>query len=118
MPEMKQAWENQAVCNSLNEVNQRAAELTKREREHSHRMLEFNQPMAKYHAMDLCDLEHAMEDCISTADLAMPCLAATFGPSGDDESNMQEGTEGSSKTRVSWQQLWQLWKAKALNWKA
>ena len=47
-------------------------------------MNELNQPMAKYHTMDLCDLKHAMEDVVSTADLAVPSLSATFGTSGSD----------------------------------
>ena len=45
--------------------------------------------MAKYHALDLCDLEHAMEDIVSTADLAVPSLSPTFGVSGSDSDNMQ-----------------------------
>ena len=73
-------------------------------------MLEFNQPMAKYHAMDMCDMEHAMEDCISTADLAVPCLAATFGPSGDDESDMQ--VEVDPSTRLTVGDIQPVWRVK------
>ena len=45
--------------------------------------------MVKYHAMDMCDIEHAMRDCISMADLAVPVLAPTFRPSADEDSDMQ-----------------------------
>ena len=65
--------------------------------ERAHRMLEFNQPMAKFHAMDLCNLEHAMEDCISMADLAVPSLVVTFGPSGDDDTDMQVEVDPSAR---------------------
>ena len=72
----------------------------KRKKECVCRMLKFNQPMAKFHAMDLCDLEHAMEDTVSTADLAVPCLASTFGPSGDDGDNMQDDVAPSTPLAV------------------
>ena len=39
--------------------------------------------------MDLSDLEHAMEDVISMADLAVPSLAAMFGQSGSDGDKLQ-----------------------------
>ena len=88
LQEMKQTLANHSLHNSLNEVNQRAAELTQREKDCGHHMHEFTQPMAKYHAMDMCDMEHAMRDCIAVADLAVPVLTHTFRPSGDEDSDM------------------------------
>ena len=63
-------------------------------------MLEFNQPMTKFHAMDLCDLEHTMEGTVSMADLAVPCLASTFRPSGDDDMDMQVEVDPSAPLTV------------------
>lgn len=89
LQETKQTLATHTLHNSLNEMSQCHAELTLREKERGHHMQEFNQPMAKYHAMDMFDFEHSMRDCITMAGLAVPVLAPTFKPSADEESDMQ-----------------------------
>ena len=72
-------------------------------------MREFNQPMAKYHAMDMFDFEHSMRDCVTLAELAVPVLAATFGPSADEESEMQ--VEVDPMTPLTVGDIQPVWKA-------
>ena len=82
------------------EVNQHQLELLKREKDREHRMNEFTQPMAKYHALDLCDLEHQMEDIVATADMAVPSLSPLFGSAGPDGDEMQVEIDPSTPLTV------------------
>ena len=88
LEKVEEAQQIQSVRNAVLEVNQRQLELSKREKDRVHRMGKFTQPRAKYHALDLCDLEHAMEDIVATADLAVPILSQLFGSASPDSNDM------------------------------
>ena len=67
LEKVEETQKMQSIRNVVTEINQRQLELSLREKARRHRMNEFTQPMAKYHALDLCDLEHGMEDLLATA---------------------------------------------------
>ena len=56
--------------------------------------------MAKYHALDLCDLEHQMEDIVATADMAVPSLSPLFGSAGSDGDEVQVEIDPSTPLTV------------------
>ena len=56
--------------------------------------------MAKYHALDLCDLGHQMEDIIATADMAVPSLSPLFGSAGPDGDEVQVEIDPSTPLTV------------------
>ena len=56
--------------------------------------------MAKYHALDLCDLEHSMEDIVATADMSVPLLSPLFGAAGHDGDDVQVEVDPSTPLMV------------------
>ena len=100
LEKVEETQKMQSVRNAVTELNQRQLELCLREKARRHRMNEFTQPMAKYHALDLCDLEHGMEDLLATADLAVPQLAPLFSSAGTDGDNAQVEVDPSTPITV------------------
>ena len=100
LEKVEEAQQVQCIRNAVMEVNQRQLELSKREKDRVHRMNEFTQPMAKYHALDLCDLEHQMEDIVATADMAVPSLSPLFGSAGPDGDEVQVEIDPSTPLTV------------------
>ena len=64
---------------------------------------------SKYNAMDIFYFEHSMRDCVTLAELAVPVLATTFGPSADEESKMQ--VEVDPTTPLTMGDIQPVWKA-------
>ena len=74
LKELRLTVSNHSVCNSLNEVNQCQAMLTLKEMEQRYCMREFNQPMAKYHTMNVFDFKYSMKDLVALAELVVVSL--------------------------------------------
>ena len=71
----------QDTRNMLTEVSSRQHVLTQREKDRKFRSNCFTQPLAKFHALDLFDIQQAVADLTSQASLVCPTLASTFGTS-------------------------------------
>ena len=74
----------QDTRNVLSEVSSRQQILTQREKDRKFRGNSFVQPMAKFHALDLFDIQQDVVDLAGHASLVCPQLASTFGTSASE----------------------------------
>ena len=74
----------QDTRNVLSEVSSRQQILTQREKDRKFRGNSFVQPMAKFHALDLFDIQQDVADLAGHASLVCPQLASTFGTSASE----------------------------------
>ena len=68
----------------LSEDSSRQQVLTQREKDRKFRSNCFVQPLAKYHALDLFDIQQLVGDLTGHASLVSPHLASNFGTSASD----------------------------------
>ena len=68
----------------LSEVSSRQQVLTQREKDRKFRGNCFVQPLAKFHALDLFDIQQSVCDLTAHASLVAPTLASNFGTSASD----------------------------------
>ena len=80
----------QDTRNVLSEVSSRQQVLTQREKDRKFRGNCFVQPLAKYHALDLYDIQQLVGDLTGHASLVSPQLASTFGTSASDGAGQVE----------------------------
>ena len=71
----------QETRNTLSEVSARQQVLTQREKDRKFCVGSFSQPMAKFHAMDLFDIQQQLTDLDAHASLVSSTLASRFGTS-------------------------------------
>ena len=74
----------QDTRNVLSEVSSRQQVLTQREKDRKFRGNCFVQPLAKFHALDLFDIQQAVCDLTGHASLVAPQLASNFRTSASD----------------------------------
>ena len=77
----KETLQAHSVRNSLAEVANRASVMSQREKDRRFRVNAFSQPLARFHAMDLYDIQAKLQDLADHAKLICPQLASNFGTS-------------------------------------